>query len=184
LDIITILIVALGLAMDAFAVSIAHGVATKVRTEDALKIAVSFGAFQAFMPLLGWATGVGFRDFISGVDHWIAFGLLVIIGGKMIHESSKMRSDKEEPKRLGIPALLILSIATSIDALAVGLSFSFLRISIVTPIIIIGAVTFLLSFAGVYFSGKFRHRLEGNIEVAGGLVLVAIGIRIVAEHLI
>jgi putative Mn2+ efflux pump MntP len=184
-DIATILLIALGLAMDAFAVSIAHGITMRgLRIDGALKMAVFFGAFQAFMPLLGWAAGVSFRDFISGIDHWAAFGLLSLIGGKMIYESSRMRLSEEKPKSLKVTALLILSIATSVDALAIGLSFSFLRMSIATPIIIIGIVTFLLSFIGVSFGSKLGHFLENKIEVAGGLVLIVIGTKILAEHLV
>jgi putative Mn2+ efflux pump MntP len=184
-DIVTILFIALGLAMDAFAVSIAHGIAMRgVRLNGALKMAVSFGSFQAFMPLLGSGAGVSFRDFISGIDHWAAFGLLSLIGGKMIYESSRMRSSEEKPKSLKVTALLILSIATSVDALAVGLSFSFLRMSIATPIIIIGIVTFLLSFIGVSFGSKLGHFFENKIEVVGGLVLIVIGTKILAEHLV
>jgi len=184
-DTVTILFIALGLAMDAFAVSIAHGITTRgLRIDSALKMAVSFGSFQAFMPLLGWAAGVGLSDFMSGIDHWAAFGLLSIIGGKMIYESSRMRPSEEKPKSLEVTALLMLSIATSIDALVVGLSFSFLRMSIATPIVIIGIVTFLLSFIGVSLGSKLGHFFENKIEVAGGLVLIIIGIKILVEHLV
>lgn len=184
-DLVTILFVALGLAMDAFAVSIAYGTRTRdLKTNGALKMAVSFGLFQAFMPLLGWATGTGLSGFVSGIDHWVAFGLLGFIGGKMIIESRRMRLSEEKPKNLKVTALLMLSIATSIDALVVGLSFSFLRMEIATPVLIIGIVTFLLSFIGISFGSKLGHLFENKIEVAGGIVLIIIGTKILVEHLL
>ncbi|MBT3581707.1 manganese efflux pump, partial [bacterium] len=139
MNLLTILFIAVGLAMDAFAVSIANGlVLKKEKLLTAFKLGLFFGGFQALMPILGWYGGSSFRDIIAGYDHWLAFGLLVFIGGKMIYESFKLKELEESPKALTYTVLLILAVATSIDALAVGLSFAFLSISIVTPVIIIG----------------------------------------------
>lgn len=184
MDIISIIFIAFGLAMDAFAVSITSGLIIKhLRVNNALKIAMFFGAFQAIMPLIGWAAGLSFRDFISGVDHWIAFGLLSIIGCKMIYESSKMGSNEKKIDPLNLYVLFILSIATSIDALAVGLSLSFLDVPIALPAIIIGVVTFLLSLLGVYLGNRIGYFFERKIELIGGLILIGIGIKILIEHL-
>jgi putative Mn2+ efflux pump MntP len=185
MDIVTILFIAFGLAMDAFAVSIANGITIKQqRMNHALKLGFSFGSFQAFMPLIGWLAGLSLRDLIAGVDHWIAFGLLSLIGCKMIYESTKIQSGEKEADSLSLFVLFMLSVATSIDALAVGVSFAFLKISIITPIIVIGFVTFLLSFLGVFIGNKVGHFFENKIEILGGLILIAIGIKILVEHLI
>lgn len=180
----TIIFVAIGLAMDAFAVSVASGFAIKnLKLSNALKIAVSFGLFQAFMPIIGWLAGLSLRDFLSGIDHWVAFGLLSLIGLRMIYESMKLEPRKKEINPLNTYVLLILSIATSIDALAVGLSFAFLMIVIVTPVIIIGIVTFLLSLIGVIIGNRLGHFFEKKIEIVGGLILIGIGLKILIEHL-
>ena len=184
MDIISIIFIAFGLAMDSFAVSITSGITIKsLRINNALKIAIFFGLFHAIMPLIGWLAGLSFRDLISDVDHWIAFGLLCIIGCKMIYESSKMELNKKKINPLNFYVLMMLSIATSIDALAVGLSLSFINVSIVLPVIIIGIVTFLLSLLGVYFGNRFGHYFERKIEFIGGLILICIGIKILIEHL-
>jgi putative Mn2+ efflux pump MntP len=180
---ITIVLVAFALAMDSFSVSITNGLATKTfKVRNAFKIGIFFGAFQAMMPVVGWFAGIHVLDLISGFDHWIAFGLLASIGCRMIYESVKMESKKlqDSPK---ISLLLTLSVATSIDALAVGLSFSFLRIPIIVPAIIIGVVAFSLSFLGVYLGGKLGRFLGNKVEILGGVILVVIGIRILVEHL-
>ncbi len=184
MDTLTLLLIAFGLAMDAFAVSISNGTTIKhQRTNHALRIGIFFGSFQALMPLIGWSAGLNLRDLISGVDHWIAFGLLTFIGCKMIYESKKMDAREKEAKPLNRPTLLMLSIATSIDALAVGISFAFLQISIVTPILVIGVVTFALSFLGVLTGSKIGHFFEKKIEILGGLILIGIGVKILIEHL-
>ena len=184
MNLITIIFVAFGLAMDAFAVSVASGITVKnLKLKNALKMAFSFGLFQAFMPLLGWLAGLSLRSFISEVDHWIAFGLLSLIGLRMIYESLKSEVRGKEIDPLDPYVLLILSIATSIDALAVGLSFAFLQIVIVTPVIIIGMVTFLLSLLGIMIGNRLGHFFEKKIEFAGGLILIGIGIKILIEHL-
>ncbi len=183
MDFATVTVIAFGLAMDAFAVSIASGVAAKnLRIGHALKIAAFFGLFQAIMPVVGWLAGLTLSGFISGVDHWIAFGLLCFIGCKMIYEALRLEPDTRHNNPLNIYTLLLLSVATSIDALAVGLSFAFLRIAIATPIIVIGVVTFSLSFIGASVGNKLGHFFENKIEVAGGLVLIGIGLKILVEH--
>lgn len=183
MGIITIIFIALGLAMDAFAVSVVSGITIKgLKTSHALRIGLFFGGFQALMPVVGWLTGLGLKNFIFGFDHWIAFGLLSFIGVKMIYESNRIDKDRRDP--LGIYNLLILAIATSIDALAVGVTFAFLSVSIIIPVVIIGIITFILSFFGTFIGNRIGHFCERKIEVAGGLVLIIMGIKILTEHLI
>ncbi|MCT7961546.1 manganese efflux pump MntP family protein [Laspinema sp. D1] len=184
---ITTFLISLGLAMDAFAVAIGSGIALrKVKLYDALLVGTFFGGFQLFMPLLGWMAGLGIRDAISGVDHWIAFLLLGFIGGKMIHESIYEEEGLEEakpsnPRNLYI--LLGLAVATSIDALAVGLSVSLLQTSIVELAVVIGIVTFVLSFAGVYIGNRLGNFCEKQVTILGGVILIGIGVKILMEHL-
>ena len=181
---ITILAVAFGLAMDAFAVSIASGsTIQKLKIEHALRIALFFGAFQAFMPVIGWLAGGAVSEVVKSVDHWIIFGILGFIGGKMITSSRKMKEDEDRFDCTKVSVLLFLSLATSIDALAVGFSFAFLDISIIKPIVVIGGVTFFLSLFGVWLGDRFGHLFENKIEAIGGLVLIAIGTEIVIRHL-
>ncbi|MDD2891171.1 MAG: manganese efflux pump MntP family protein [bacterium] len=182
---LTYILIAFGLAMDAFAVSITSGAIIKnVKPVDALKIALFFGMFQMGMPLIGWFVGSYLDRFISSFDHWVAFGLLSLIGIKMIHEATKKESEKKEINPLNLYVLLLLSVATSIDALAVGLSFAFLRVPIITPIMIIGIITFSLSFIGVFIGNKAGHFFENKIEILGGIILIAIGLKILIQHLI
>ena len=170
--------------MDAFAVSISSGITIKnPRIEQALKIAIFFGAFQAIMPVIGWLAGLGLRELIAKVDHWIAFGLLFLIGCRMIYESTKARSDKKMLNPLSLGVLVLLSVATSIDALAAGVSLAFLKISILLPVMIIGIVTLLLSFLGVFVGDRSGHLFQNKAEFAGGLVLIGIGTKILIEHL-
>ena len=181
---ITIFLIAVGLAMDAFAVSITSGLACKpLKLSFTLKIAAFFGLFQAMMPVIGWLAGISCRDFIGGIDHWIAFGLLSFIGCKMIAESTGMNSKDDAPETMNNYRILILAIATSIDALAVGLSLSFLKAAILFPVIVIGAVTFVLSILGVVIGHKLGHFFEKKVEILGGLILIGIGIKILIEHL-
>lgn len=179
-----VVLIALGLAMDSFAVSITSGITMKnPRINSALKIAMFFGLFQAGMPIIGWLAGLTVIEFISGIDHWTAFGLLGLIGCRMIYESIKIESKKTETNYLSLYVLLMLSVATSIDALAVGLSFAFLRSFIATPIIVIGIVTFLLSFLGVFTGNRFGKFFGKRIKTVGGSILIGIGIKILLEHL-
>ncbi|WP_254567884.1 manganese efflux pump MntP family protein [Oscillatoria sp. HE19RPO] len=185
---ITTLLISLGLAMDAFAVAIGSGIALKkVKLHDALLVATFFGGFQLFMPLLGWMAGLGIRESISSVDHWIAFVLLGFIGGKMIHESIYEEEGVEEAKPSNprnIYILLGLAVATSIDALAVGLSVSLLQTSIVELAVVIGIVTFALSFAGVYLGNRVGNFFEKQVTILGGVILIGIGVKILLEHLL
>ena len=181
---ITIILIALGLAMDALAVSITNGIISKnLKILHAFRIALFFGLFQALMPALGWLAGLSLKNLISGLDHWIAFGLLVAIGVKMIYESFKLDAGRSENAALGTYLLLILSVATSIDALAVGLTLAFLDVLLIIPVMVIGLVTFGISFAGVYVGNRFGGFLGRRIETVGGLILIGIGLKILIEHL-
>jgi len=181
----TIIVIAVGLAMDAFAVSIVSGSTyEKLKIKHALRIAVFFGGFQAFMPLIGWLAGLSAKEYIAGYDHWVAFGLLIAVGGKMIYESFKLASAKENFNPSDILVLLVLSIATSIDALAVGITLSLLKVSIATAVVTIGLVTFVLSYLGVLLGRKVGHFFESKIQAIGGLVLIGLGVKILTEHLL
>lgn len=180
-----IFVLAVGLAMDAFAVSVASGIAMKnVRVGHAFRMAAAFGLFQAIMPALGWASGRALQQVLSGVDHWIAFGLLSFVGGKMIYEATRLEEAEEPANPFALRTLLVLAVATSIDAFAVGVTFVMIGASIVTPAFIIGAVTFALCLAGVYIGERIGHFFEKKIEIAGGLVLIGIGLKILIDHLL
>jgi putative Mn2+ efflux pump MntP len=184
MDLITILGIALGLSLDIFAVSVASGFTfQQFRVHHALRMALIFGGFQMLMPVIGWLAGRSISSYISEYDHWVAFALLAFIGGKMVYESFQLEDDKKGQDPFRLVVLLVLAVATSIDALAVGLTFAFLKSSIALPVLVIGAVTFVLSFAGVYLGRKVGHLFERKIELVGGLVLVGIGVKILAEHL-
>lgn len=177
--------IALGLAMDAFAVSISMGFTIKrLHIKHALGIALSFGLFQGIMPVIGWLAGHSITEFIEHIDHWVAFGLLAFIGIKMIIESSQLEEEKPEKFQFNFKRLFILSIATSMDALAVGLSLSVLKVSLITAPAIIGAVTFVLSFGGAYIGDKIGHLFESKLEIIGGVILILIGLKILAEHIL
>lgn len=183
MGIATILFIALGLSLDCFAVSITSGIAIKnLKINHALKIALFFGLFQAVMPVIGWLAGLGLKGFVSRFDHWVAFCLLSIVGLKIIYEARGIDSEKVT-NPLNIYVLLMLSVATSIDALAIGLTFAFLKISIASPVIIIGTITFLLSFLGIFIGNKIGHFFEEKIEIIAGFILIGIGIKILLEHL-
>lgn len=185
MSIISILMIGLGLAMDALAVSITIGINSnkKSKIKMAFKAALFFGSFQAIMPFIGWAVGRNFTKYIEMMDHWIAFILLAIIGGKMICEALK-GEESEEEKTYSNKTLLILAIATSIDALAVGISFAFLNVNILLAILIIGVVTFVLSFIAVYVGEKLGEMFKSRAEIFGGVVLILIGLKILIEHLV
>jgi len=183
-----ILLIALGLSMDAFAVAIASGATMKrLHLPNALKMGLFFGGFQALMPVLGWGAGLSMRGFIAGWDHWIAFGLLLGVGGKMLYEAFQMKEEEEcgGPKTCPFDTgtLTVLAIATSIDALAVGLTFSLLALSIIGPVLVIGLVTFFMSVAGVKIGSAGGHFFEHKMEAAGGVILIAIGLKILFGHL-
>ena len=185
MGIVELLLIAVGLAMDAFAVSICKGLAMRrVHYGHAFVIALAFGLFQALMPLLGWLLGSSFQAFIEPFDHWIAFGLLAAIGVKMIwdafHEEPNACPEEEQ---LDYRELFVLAIATSIDALAVGVSFALLSVNIWVAITVIGVVTFGLSFIGVVIGNHFGLRFERTATIIGGIVLIVIGLRILLEGL-
>jgi len=183
MNLLAILLIALALSMDAFAVSIASGVAIKrLRIGHALTIASWFGIFQAVMPLIGWLGGTWLRDALSGTDHWVVFGLLMFIGIKMIWEAFKI-DPIEKLNPLDIRVLFSLSLATSLDALAAGVSFALLGIPVITPVLIIGAVTFITSFAGVWIGGKSGNLFGKKMEIAAGIILILIGIKVLMSHL-
>ena len=180
---ISIFIIAIGLALDAFAVSVSSGVVLKkMRIHHALLIASFFGGFQGIMPFIGWSTGNWVRTYISAYDHWIAFLLLLAVGTKMIWESRKDEASRISIDPTNIYILFALAIATSIDALAVGLSLSFLQISIAVPVLIVGLVTFSMCFLGTYLGAAVGGILGRKIEALGGIILIAIGVKIVLEH--
>lgn len=181
------LLISIGLSMDAFAVSICKGLGmSKLNKKQMLIIALYFGGFQALMPYIGWAVGAKFSSYVSQYAHWIAFILLAIIGGKMIHEALTESEDCEDDgikdKKLSHKELLLLAIATSIDALAVGISFAFLNVPIIPSIIIIGLTTFAISLVGVIIGNIFGSKYKNKAEFVGGLILVIIGLKIVLEQ--
>lgn len=186
---IELLFLSVGLAMDAFAVSICKGLnMTKINYRNAGIIALFFGVFQAGMPLIGYALGTRFAKYIESFDHWVAFGLLAFIGGQMIYEAVKGEEDDEDSDddgdSLDIKQLFILAIATSIDALAVGITFALLDgMSIWFSVAMIGVVTFIISFFGVIIGNRFGNKYERKAELAGGVILVLIGLKILLEHM-
>lgn len=175
-------VIAVGLSMDAFAVSICKGLSVqKVCPRHSLTAGIYFGGFQALMPLLGYFLGTQFKDLISSVDHWVAFILLGLIGVNMIRES---RSEEEKLDGcFGCKAMLPLAVATSIDALAVGVTFAFLRVDIVPAVSFIGVITFVFSAAGIHIGNIFGSKYKGKAELFGGIVLIVMGIKILTEHL-
>lgn len=182
---LTTLFIAVGLAMDAVAVSISSGLNLKgLRMADALRIATAFGVAQAVMPIIGWMAGYGIGNVIAGFDHWVAFGLLTVVGGRMLWEACNQDNVQKRLDPAHPPCLLLLAIATSLDALAVGLGLSLLRVPIFHAALIIGAITFALSFLGVFAGDRIGRHLENKAEMLGGLVLLAIGVKILIDHLL
>jgi len=184
MDLIELLIIALGVSMDAFAVSICKGLSVcRLRPAHVLLTGLWFGGFQALMPLIGYFVGYSFADFVTSVDHWIAFLLLGIIGGNMLKESfhkDDCQCDLEPDFSFG--TMLALAVATSIDALAVGVSLAFLKVNIWTAVALIGVTTFCFSAVGVVIGKQFGIRYKSKAEFAGGLILVAMGVKILLEH--
>jgi putative Mn2+ efflux pump MntP len=185
MDYMVIIVIAVGLAMDAFAVSIVNGASYRhSRLNHALRMAIFFGAFQAFMPLIGILLTLSIKRYIVACDHWIAFALLSAIGAKMIYESFKIKSAKKKSNIISNSVLLALAVATSIDAFAVGITLPLITESIAVAVITIGIVTFILSYVGVYIGKQTGHFFESKIEAFGGLVLIGLGIKILIEHLL
>ena len=179
---IELFLMGVGLSMDAFAVSICKGLGMrKVNKKQALVIGLFFGGFQALMPFVGWLLGTQFEKYITSIDHWIAFILLALIGINMIREA---REESEElDASFSVKAMLPLAIATSIDALAVGITFAFLHVQIVPAITFIGVTTFILSVIGVKIGNLFGAKYKSYAEIAGGIVLILLGTKILLEHL-
>jgi len=184
MDYLVIFLVAISLCFDTFAVSISSGVIKhKIIFKDALKIAFTLAFFQTVMPLAGWCMGKQVKQYISEFDHWVAFGILSILGIKMIIDSFKQES-KKEFNPLNIWILISIAIATSIDAFAVGISFSIINVPIFLSVLIIGFVTFIVSMLGILFGEKTGKIFGKKIEIAGGIILIAIGIKILYKHLV
>jgi putative Mn2+ efflux pump MntP len=186
LQIIVVHGIALGLAMDAFAVSVVSGsIYRELNIRYAVRMAFFFGAFQAIMPLIGYAAGQTVASKIVMWDHWIAFGILSVIGGKMIYEAFKIKAVEDRPKDpSNLIVLLVLSIATSIDALAVGITLSLVTGYIFRAVATIGVVTFVISYIGYVIGKQMGHFFENKIEIIGGLILIGIGLKILISHLI
>lgn len=174
--------IALGLSMDAFAVSITKGLCLReMRYRHALTVGLFFGGSQALMPLIGFFLGVQFEDYLTSADHWIIFGLLFLIGVNMIVESRQKEEDKCDT--LSMRNMTVLSLATSIDALAVGITFAFLHANIYASVAVIGLTTLVLSFFGVVIGNLFGAKFKSKAEIAGGIILILIGVKILLEHL-
>lgn len=183
MELMEIFFVGIGLAMDAFAVSICKGLSMKkIKWKSAIIIALYFGLFQALMPVIGYFLGSTFSSLVQKVDHWIAFILLAIIGGNMIKESRDDEAEKRNDK-VDFRTMIILAVATSIDALAVGVTFSFFEVNLLLAITIIGTLTFILSVIGVILGNKFGDKFQNKAELAGGSILIIIGLKILLEHL-
>ncbi|MCH5348736.1 MAG: manganese efflux pump [Oscillospiraceae bacterium] len=179
-------LIGVGLSADAFSVSVCKGLnMRKLNMVHAYIIALFFGGFQAIMPLIGYLLGTSFSKYIEAFDHWIAFVLLAFIGGKMVIEAVKEKDGEEEEKTdvLKMGELTVLAVATSIDALAVGITFAFLKVNIFFSILIIGVTTFALSLGGVLLGNRFGAKYKNKAEIAGGVILILIGLKILLEHL-
>ena len=181
---VEILLIGIGLSMDAFSVSICKGLTTKrFSWKMALICGLWFGFFQALMPMIGYFLGAQFEQFITSVDHWIAFGLLFLIGANMIREALSKKTENVSDADLGFKTMLLLAIATSIDALAVGISFACIQVKIWSSVLIIGVTTFLFSILGVKIGNVFGSRFEKSAGIIGGIILILIGLKILLEHL-
>ena len=198
MNLIELFILAVGLSMDAFAVSICKGLCLKkVTLKECSKVGLYFGGFQGAMPLIGFILGVQFKDYITSIDHWIAFILLGLIGANMLKEAFEKDDDieecevdlseaavgEDEANELGFKNMIMLAIATSIDALAVGITFAFLQVDIIPAVLFIGIVTFTLSAIGVKIGNIFGTKYKSKAEAAGGIILILIGLKILLEHL-
>lgn len=185
MDLLSIIAVAVGLSMDCFAVTIASAASNKsFHIKNSLSLALAFGGFQGGMALIGWLIGSAASDFVGGFDHWLAFLLLLFVGAKMIREALVLEEEVESSPPIMLIPLLMLSLATSIDALAVGASFGVLKQLIIMPSMIIGATCFTITLFGGLIGEKVGHIFENKIEIAGGLVVIGIGLKILFEHLL
>ena len=183
MDLVTLLTLAVGLAMDAFAVSICKGLAMREKVlKKGIIVGLWFGGFQALMPTIGFFLGTQFKDQITSIDHWIAFVLLGLIGINMIKEALSNEEEQADDS-IAVKEMFMLAVATSIDALAVGITFAFLNVHIVSAASIIGVCTFLISFAGVKIGNIFGTKYKSKAELAGGIILILLGFKILFEHL-
>ncbi len=184
MDLITILLIAVGLSFDTFAVSISSGLTIRhIRFFQAVKIAFTLAFFQSLMPLIGWILGNQVSGLIANYDHWVAFGLLSVLGMKMAYESLKKDEENSNFNPLNLVVLLGMAVATSIDALVVGVSFALIEINIYWSILIIGVVTFLVSMVGMLFGKKVGGKLGKRMEIIGGVILIGIGLKILLSHI-
>ncbi len=183
MNLFTLFVTAVGLSMDAFAVSVCKGLALKkARIRDACTVGLWFGGFQALMPFLGYLFGIRFRQYVETVDHWIAFLLLLLIGANMIKESFTGK-ETDDDASLSLHTMFLLAVATSIDAMAVGITYAFLRVDILPAVSLIGITTFILSAAGVLAGCRFGQKNKKRAQIAGGAILILIGVKILVEHL-
>lgn len=183
MNFVEVLLIGIGLAMDAFAVSIGKGLSMKkMNWKKAIIVGLYFGIFQGLMPIIGFFLGYSFESLVSQIDHWIAFFLLVAIGMNMIRETLK-KDEENRNDSVAFKIMIILAIATSIDALTIGITFAFLQVNILTSALIIGVTTFLISVLGVKIGNKFGSKYESKSEVIGGLILILMGLKILLEHL-
>ncbi len=183
MDILELILIAIGLGMDAFAVSICKGISmSKMNWKKAIIIGLYFGIFQALMPVIGFTLGKTFENLVTSIDHWIAFGLLLIIGIKMIIDAFK-EDNISVNDSINWKVMVILAIATSIDALAVGITFAFLQVNLLLAVSIIGIITFILCVIGTKIGNNFGNKFENKAEILGGIVLIFIGVKILLEHL-
>ena len=183
MDLLTLLTLAVGLAMDAFAVSICKGLAMREKVlKKGIIVGLWFGGFQALMPTIGFFLGTQFKDQITSIDHWIAFVLLGLIGINMVKEALS-KDEEQADDSIAVKEMFMLAVATSIDALAVGITFAFLNVHIVSAALMIGVCTFLISFAGVKIGNIFGTKYKSKAELAGGIILILLGFKILFEHL-
>lgn len=183
MEIFELIFIAIGLSMDAFAVAICKGLSLKkLKLSHAVITGLFFGGFQAIMPLIGYLLGTQFKDYITAIDHWIAFGLLLIIGINMIREFRNEHCENVG-NTFDLKNMTVLSVATSIDALAIGVTFAFLQVDILPAVSLIGVITFLFSAAGVRIGHIFGVKFKSKAEFAGGVILIGIGLKILIEHL-
>ena len=185
MGLIELFLLAVGLSMDAFAVSVCKGLAMeRCRLRNAAVCGLWFGGFQALMPTIGYFLGYRFREYITAVDHWIAFALLLLIGGNMVREALRKGEEENADDSLDVKTMLLLAIATSIDALAVGITFAFLpNTNVPAAVLFIGTVTFVLSMIGVKVGNVFGRKYESRAELLGGVILILLGVKILVEHL-
>ena len=183
MGIIELILLSIGLGMDAFAVSVCKGISMKkMNWKKACIIGLYFGGFQAIMTVIGYFFGSSFESIITNIDHWIAFILLAIIGAKMIQEASQ-KEEEEYNEDISVKTMIVLSIATSIDALAVGITFAFLKVNLLLAITLIGTITFILSVIGTKIGNRFGDKYKSKAELAGGIILIIIGLKILLEHI-